>query len=150
MRDLDIDAHGSRRKARSDSMTAGRALLILLPALLLAACSDSRARAMKTVQRVTAAQLRRDVARYYKNIFAPHQKTIVTVHPEIWTLAFVELHPERITAYPDGFAFRLESNGDAESGLYIVPLGMEHDPTLTPWATFEKLSEGIFWYSFNP
>ena len=131
-------------------MTAGRALFILIPALLLAACGDSRTRAMKTVQRVTAEQLRKDVAKYYKNIFATNQKTMVTVNPQIWTLASAELHPERITAYPDGFAFCLESKGSAESGLYIVPLGMDHDPAPTAWASFEKLSEGIFWYSFKP
>ena len=131
-------------------MTAWRALFILLPALLLAGCDDARIRAMKTVKRVKPAQLRKDVARFYKNIFGPHQKTIVRVNSEIWTLAFDELHPERITAYPDGFAFCLESNGSAESGLYIVPLGMDHVPTPTPWASYEKLHEGIYWYSFKP
>ena len=131
-------------------MTAGRAILILLSALFLAGCDDVRTRAMKTVKRVKAAQLRKDVAKFYKDIFATNQKTIFTLRPEYWSLAFVELHPERITAYPDGFAFCLEKKGDAESGLYIVPLGMDHDPAPTPWASFEKLSEGIFWYSFKP
>jgi hypothetical protein len=131
-------------------MVAGRALLLLIPTLLCAGCSDPRRQAEKTVKRVTAKQLRKEVALYYKNIFAEHRKTIFTVSPQYWSSSFNELHPERITAYPDGFAFCLEIRGDAESGLYIVPQGMEHDPKPTPWASYEKLSEGIFWYSFKP
>ena len=102
------------------------------------------------VEHVNAPQLRKDAAKLYKDIFAQDRKTVFILDEPYWPRTFAELHPERISAYPDGFAVRLESKGDAESGLYIVPLGMEHDPTLTPWATFEKLSEGIFWYSFNP
>ena len=131
-------------------MPAARAIPFLISALLLAACTDARGRATKTVKRVTAKQLRTEVAVYYKDVFAGHRKTIVTLNPQYWSWSFNELHPERITAYPDGFAFCMETRGDAESGLYIVPLGMEHDPAPTPWASYEKLSEGIYWYSFKP
>jgi hypothetical protein len=131
-------------------MIAGRAISFLVFTLLSAGCSDSRGRARKALQRADAEQLRTDVASYYKNLFAEHRKTIVIVGEQSWAQSFSKLHPKRVTAYPDGFAFCLESSGNEESGLYIVPLGMDHDPTPTPWASFEKLSEGIFWYSFKP
>lgn len=131
-------------------MTAGRAFSILIFILLLGGCADARSRAQKDIERVTAQQLRRDAARLYKNIFAGPWKTLIILNEENWPRSFSELHPERITVYPDGFALRLESSGDTEAGLYIVPLEMDHDPTPTPWASFEKLSDGIFWYSFKP
>ena len=102
------------------------------------------------MQRVDAGQLRKDAAIFYKNIFAEHRKTIPTVSPQYWSYAFKRLEPQRITAYPDGFAFCLEILGDTESGLYVVPLGMEVEPKPTAWAVYEKISEGIFWYSFKP
>ena len=131
-------------------MSAARAIPVLISALLFAGCTDARGRAVKTVKRVTPAELRKDAAHYYKDIFTSQRKTMVTLNSQYWSWSFSELHPSRITAYPDGFAFRLETKGDTESGLYIVPLGMEHEPTPTRWASFEKLSEGIFWYSFKP
>ena len=131
-------------------MTAGHAIPILLFTLLLTGCSDARGRAKSALKRVKEDQLREDAAIFYKNIFAEHRKTISMVNPQYWSWSFQQLHPQRITAYPDGFAFCLEVRGDAESGLYIVPLGMELEPRPTPWASFEKLSEGIYWYSFQP
>ncbi len=131
-------------------MTAGRAIPILISTLLLAGCTDTRGRALKTMEHFKPAQLRREVALYYKNIFAEHQKTSVPVGAKFWSEAFTALRPERITAYPDGFAFCLETNGDAESGLYIVPEGMDVAPKPTAWASYEKLHEGIYWYSFKP
>ena len=131
-------------------MTARRAFSILISTLLIAGCSDARSRALKTIGRVNGQELRKDTAKLYKDIFAQQRKTIFVLDEPYWPRTFAALHPERVSAYPDGFALRLESKGDAESGLYIVPLGMDHDPTLTPWATFEKISDGIFWYSFNP
>ena len=94
--------------------------------------------------------MRKDAAIFYKDIFAENRKTIATVNAQYWSHSFKQLGPQRITAYPDGFAFCLEVAGDAESGLYIVPLGMDVVPQPTPWASFEKLSEGIYWYSFKP
>ena len=132
-------------------MTAGRAHLILISTLLLAGCTDTRGRALKTMKRFKDDQLRREVALFYKDAFAEHRKIkSVTMMPKYWSQAFQDLRPERITAYQDGFAFCLEIKGDAESGLYIVPLGMDVAPKPTPWASYEKLSDGIFWYSFNP
>ncbi len=139
-----------RRKAAAVSMTAGRAFLILISTLLLAGCSDSRSRAIEALKRVKAETLRRDAATFYKDIFAVPRKTSVPLGEQSWSRTFSELHPMRITAYPDGFAFCLESKGDSESGLYIVPLGMDHAPAPTRWASYEKISEGIFWYSFKP
>ena len=131
-------------------MAAGRALFTIISVLLLSGCSDARGRAKSTVKRVKAVQLRKDVAIFYKDIFAEHRKTITRVNQQYWSWSFTQLHPDHITAYPDGFAFCLESIGDAESGLYVVPLGMDHDPAPTKWASFEKISDGIFWYSFKP
>jgi hypothetical protein len=35
-----------------------------------------------------------------------------------------------------------------EAGLYIIPLHMELVPKSTPRATFEQLSQGVYWFSF--
>ena len=131
-------------------MTARHAITTLFFTLLIAGCSDSRGRAKSALKRVKEEQLRTDAATFYKNIFAEHRKTIATVNEQYWSWSFSQLRPQRITAYPDGFAFCLELAGDMESGLYIVPLGMDVEPKPTPWASFEKLSEGIYWYSFKP
>ena len=131
-------------------MIVRRAIPILLFTLLLAGCSDSRGRAIKAVKRMKEDQLRKELAVYYKNIFAEHRKTIATMSQQYWSYSISQLHPEKVTAYPDGFAICLESTGDSESGLYVIPLGMEVEPKPTAWASYEKLSEGIFWYSFKP
>ena len=102
------------------------------------------------MQRVDPVQLRKDAAIFYKNIFAEHRKTIATVNQQYWSYSFKQLQPQRVTAYPDGFAFCLEILGDTESGLYVVPLGMDLEPASTLWASYEKISDGIFWYSFKP
>ena len=150
-----IPTFRNRRPQRSAkgcaaSMILRRAISILLYTLLLPACSDSRDRARNAMKRVDAREMRKDVAKYYKDVFAEHRKTIVLLNQQYWSSSFKELRPERITAYPDGFAFCLESTGNEESGLYIVPLGMDHEPKPTPTASYEKLSEGIFWYCFKP
>jgi hypothetical protein len=149
-KEFGIDGRGVPRKAGCASMTDGRAFPILIFTLLISGCSDSREQAMKTVKRVTPEQLRLDAAKFYKDMYAGPRNTLVQLNKENWTRSFAELNPDRITAYVDGFAFRLESSGDSESGLYVVPLGMDIEPKQTDVASFEKISEGIFWYSFKP
>ena len=102
------------------------------------------------MKRFKEEQLRKDCAVFYKNIFAEHRQTIAVVNQQYWSWSFQQLEPKRITAYPDGFALCLESKGDSESGLYVIPLGMEVEPKATAWASYEKISDGIFWYSFKP
>ena len=131
-------------------MNAGRAISIFIFTLLLIGCSDPRGRAMKTMQQFKAEQLRKDCAVFYKNIFAEHRQTSAVVNQQYWSYSFQQLAPKRITAYADGFALCLEAKGDSESGLYVIPLGMEVEPKPTAWASYEKISDGIFWYSFKP
>lgn len=131
-------------------MIARRVFPTLIFILLLAGCSDSRGRAKRALKRVDRVQLRKDVATFYKDIFAEHRKIIVTVNPQYWSFAFTELRPSKITAYIDGFAFCLESIGEIETGLYVVPAEMDVEPKSTATASFEKLADGIFWYSFKP
>ena len=124
--------------------------LPVLLAILLASCGDARSRAVQTISRVGDYQLRREAAIYYKNIYAEHRHSPATIQPDYWSWGFAQFEPIRITVYPDGLAFCLERRGDAESGLYIVPLGMEHAPAPTAWASYERLSDGFYWYSFKP
>jgi hypothetical protein len=131
-------------------MILRRAVFILPFAVLCAGCGDARSRAARTVERVTPERLRTDVTKYYKDVFAEHRQTAVTLNPAYYSWAFRQLGPQRVTAYPDGFAFCLGRNGDAESGLYVVPLGMDHQPKRTSSASFEKIEDGIYWYVFNP
>ena len=117
--------------------------------LLLSGCG-ARHGALKALKGIKEIQLRRDAAVFYKNIFAEHQKTMVPVNASYWSWTFKQLNPDRITAYPDGFALCFEVKGDSEEGIFVVPLGMDVEPKPTRTASYEKLSEGIYWYSFKP
>jgi hypothetical protein len=145
-----LKVHKRAEKLGAESMIRGRASIILPFAFVCAGCLDARSRAIKTVERVNSQRLRTDVAKNYKDIFAEHRKTVVTLNPTYYPWAFRQLEPKRVTAYPDGFAFCLERSGAAESGLYVVPFGMDHEPKPTSWASFEKVSDGIYWYTFTP
>lgn len=126
-----------------------RALTVLACAFALAACTAPRERAEKTLAQVGAEPLRRDAALLYKRLFAGHGTDFVVVRPKDWPESFQRFAPVRVGAYPDGISLALESRNGGEAGLYVVPATMEHQPSAAHGGTFQRLADGIFWYSFG-
>jgi hypothetical protein len=129
--------------------TAG--LLLLALALVSGGCDSNpaRARAVKQLATADLPRLRFDAAVTYKNAFAGRGPQLVSVQENAWPPSFRVFSPLRVTAYPDGIALGLDRLADRESGLWIVPQGMTHDPAATPRATFQELREGVYWYEFG-
>ena len=70
--------------------------------------------------------------------------------PAEWPPSFRPFAPLQVGAYPDGFSLSLQQTGGVESGIYVVPGGMEIEPRSRGRAHFELLREGIYWYRFSP
>ena len=142
--------HTSRPSSSRDPFTRGRFLLLLSGGLLgLAACDPMRRDTLHNIRAVGAEVLRRDAARFYKNLFVAPSKTSVLLTNEKCPASFQRFQPIRVRAYADGFALCLIESSGREQGLYIVPLQMEAVPQTTASAIFEKLEEGLYWYQFR-
>ena len=127
-----------------------RTLLIFACVLLGSGCTaDPRRRAEGELRGGGAERLREDAARVYKDAFAGHRKLeFVEVWYKEWPKSFQDLRPLHVGAYPDGISIALRADERGESGLYIVPKTMEHQPTIEHGAKYERIADGIFWYSF--
>jgi hypothetical protein len=126
------------------------ALLVAVFTLAMLGCRGPRGRAEKILSGADERTLRHDAAVLYKDLFAASAKApFVPVPPELLPKSMARFTPRRAVAYPDGIALILQPQADRESGLYIVPEGMEHNPTAGPRATFHPLREGIYWYDFG-
>ena len=121
----------------------------IILAALLPGCSDVQRTAEEKIALVGAPTLRNDAARLYKDVFAGRAPEFEEVREAAWPPSFRAFAPRHVGAYPDGISLALRRSRDRESGLYIVPLHMEHAPAPTARASFQRLSEGIYWYSFE-
>jgi hypothetical protein len=126
------------------------AAFALALALGMLGCRDARGRAEKALDTADVRALRHDAAVLYKDLFGASAKApFVPVPPEMLPKSMTRFAPRRAVAYPDGIALVLQPTADRESGLYVVPEGMEHNPAEGPRATFYPLREGIYWYEFG-
>ena len=123
-------------------------LLLILCACSLPGCADPRSRAEGTLHSVGAKTLRSDAAVLYKQLFAGRGAEFLVVRESQWPSSFKRFAPARVGAYPDGLTLALHVGANAEAGLYVVPLHMENAPSGAPGASYRKLAEGIYWYSF--
>jgi len=125
-------------------------LLIFGCVLLEAGCAPNpRKRAEAELRHGAAEQLRLDAARLYKDTFSGHGRPdFVEVWYKEWPASFEKLRPLHVGVYHDGISIALQTHDGGESGLYIVPQSMEHQPTDERGAKFEQLADGVFWYSF--
>jgi hypothetical protein len=131
-------------------MIASRVVLLLACALLSTACTNPRTRAERQLGKGGAERLRHDAAIIYKNLFAGHGKPdFVEIWFKNWPPSFQKLAPLHVGAYLDGISIALQASSENEAGLYIVPESMDNEPRGAPGATFTKLREGIYWYSFT-
>ena len=111
-------------------------------------CADPRSRAEATLRAVGAEALRKDAAVLYKQLFAGRGTDFIVVRASQRPASFKRFAPVRVGAYPDGLSLALRVDADSESGLYVVPLHMDHTPSGAAGAKFHKLADGIYWYSF--
>jgi hypothetical protein len=130
-------------------MTSLRTTTLLVCLLLCAGCVDPRQRAEREV-RESGAALRHDAALLYKNMFAATGKPdFVEVWFKDWPKSFQKLRPRHVGAYHDGFTIALHTTDRGESGLYIVPESMDYEPQSGAGTTFQRIADGIYWYSFG-
>lgn len=130
-------------------MTYLRLLLCLCLVCALPGCADPRQKAEKTLQTVGADHLRWEAAVLYKRLFATRGLEVIALRPRDLPESFLRFKPLRGGAYPDGFTVTLTVKGDAETGLYIVPAGMDRSPKAGEGTKFQKISDGIYWYTFG-
>lgn len=122
--------------------------IFLVVALFLTACTDPRKTAQTQIHEIGVPRLRYDAALLYKQLFAGPTTEYLTLKPSQWPASFKLLAPRQVGASLDGFTLALTGEATRESGIHITPTGM----TLAPKAThakFEKIADGIHWYSIS-
>lgn len=127
-----------------------RCALFLIVAVLAGCSASPREKAVKRLRASDVLALRREAAVLYKNLFASANPAVISLKVSACPESFRRFEPLNVSAYPDGFGLGLEQRAGVESGLYVVPVGMEIVPASKGRAHFEPLAEGIFWYSFEP
>ena len=118
-------------------------------ALLLTACGNPHRELERAVSNADASRLRHDAAVVYKDAFASSHENVIGVARSGWPKSFAVLNPVRVNAYRDGIAIALSPGTDSESGAYVIPEGMDHQPADNARARFRPLREGVYWYDFG-
>ncbi len=134
-------------------MTISRRVLLLLliaSALLWQGCSDRRGTALRQLKKVGAERLRLDAALIYKDMFARHGRPdFIEVWYKDWPPSFQKFSPIHVGAYIDGFTIALETGRQGEAGIFVIPATMEHEPATAHGISYQRITEGIYWYSFG-
>ncbi len=100
--------------------------------------------------KVGPERLRIEAALLYKNLYAAASTSFFTIKLTDCPATFRAFNPQHVVAYRDGFSLALERGPQGESGLYVVPSEMDVAPNPGRRAKFERIAEGIYWYSFEP
>jgi hypothetical protein len=114
-----------------------------------AGCSSPRRKAERVLEKVGTARLREQAALMYKDLFAGEAPAYAAIKRNDWPALFRAFEPQQVGAYRDGFALALMRTRDRESGLYIIPALMDVEPRATKRSRFERIDEGVYWYSFE-
>jgi hypothetical protein len=117
-------------------------------ALLVAACSDSRAKARAQLDPGHTSELRRDATRVYEEFLAKTGVDFIALKTTQWPESFKRFGPLRVGIYRDGVALALEGNASAEKGVHILPLQM-NAISPTGRAKYERMGEGVYWYALG-
>lgn len=115
---------------------------------ILASCSDPREQAISRLQKLDKQALRLDAAKLYKQIYAAPGTDFLTVKQSQWPETFNALQPISVNCHRDGFSISIAEDSILEVGLHIQPLGVTSAPAASS-AKYERLEEGIYWYSFK-
>ena len=127
-----------------------QSMLLCALAASFSSCSSSpRKTAEKKLKRIGAERVRAEAAVFYKNMFAGVSTTFVTIKTEDCPATFRMFNPQYVVGYRDGFSLALERGPSGESGLHIVPSQMDVLPSSGQGARFERIADGIYWYSFR-
>lgn len=129
-----------------------RPLFLLLLAAVLSGCDGElpREKAEKRLRSSDLARLRHDAAVLYKNLHAGTGPAYAVIKESGWPESFRALGPVEVGVYADGFTLAFEQSGQIEAGVYVTPSQMDVTPQATERARFERLADGIYWYSFKP
>lgn len=120
-------------------------------ALLLAGCGETpREKAEARLRKLDAAVLRGEAAKLYKDLFASSAPPYSVIKVGAWPASFRALDPLQVGAYRDGFTLSFHLRGGVESGIYVIPAQMDVEPESKGRARFERIADGIYWYSFQP
>ena len=122
-------------------------LVLLLAMLALAACSDPRSNSISRLRSADATELRAEAAGLYKRLFPAAGPSFVPVQPELWPVPLMKLRPLRMNLYRDGLAISLQARPGLEYGLHIIPPGVADDLKSTDRTQYEKLQEGIYYFT---
>jgi hypothetical protein len=125
-------------------------LLLLCAFFTITGCGDDQRKiTQKTLRQVGANNLRREAATFYKELFVAPTGQYFLPKPEQWPPSFRRFEPLRVRAYADGFSLAIRDTRKGEVGLYVVPLGMDKTPREGRNSQFQKIDEGLYWYSFS-
>ena len=128
-------------------MNAAFRLLLLLSILSLSGCTDPRSISLSRLRSTEAAELRTEAARLYTRLFPAVGPVFIPIQPEEWPASLVKLRPLRMNLYRDGLAISLQSRPGFEYGLHIIPVGIADDLKSTDRTQYEKLQEGIYYFT---
>lgn len=123
---------------------------LLLFVVFASGCARPHDEAEQRALEVGVPTLRAAAAVLYKDHFAVAGADFRPIPASRWPPAFLKLKPWHVAGYLDGFAVALEVRGSAQSGLYIIPEGMEHAPAPNPRVRFLQLQPGLYWYAIEP
>jgi hypothetical protein len=108
-----------------------------------------RQRAEKVLRKVGPGPLREAAAALYKDMFAASVHGYLVVKDTSWPKQFSAFAPSHVGAWRDGFALALTRDHDTESGIYVIPAHSDLQPRATTRSRFERMADGIYWYSFD-
>ena len=122
-------------------------LLLLLAMLPLAACTDPRTNSLSRLRSADAAELRSEAGRLYTRFFPAAGPMFIAVQPEAWPAPLLKLRPLRMNIYRDGLAISLQTQPGYEYGLHVIPVGVTDDLKSTERTQYEKLQDGIYYFT---
>ena len=121
--------------------------LFLLAILTLASCTHPRSNSLSRLRHADAAGLRAEVAQLTVKLLPAAGPEFVPIQPELWPVALVKLRPLRLNLYRDGLAVSLQAAPGCEYGLHIVAAGADAQLKSTERTRYEKLQDGIYYFT---
>ncbi len=122
-------------------------LLLILALLPFAACTDPRTNSLSRFHSADPIELRTEAGRLYTRLFPAAGPMFIAVQPEAWPPALLKLRPLRLNLYRDGLAISLQARPGFEYGLHVIPNGVTDEVKSTDRTQYEKLQEGIYYFT---
>lgn len=123
-------------------------LFLIFAFAILTSCTDPITQAKNRLKDVDKHALRMDAAKLYKQIYATPGADFLILKQTLWPENFNALRPIRVNCYRDGFTIALTDDSIHETGLHVQPLGITRPPT-SGSVKYERIEEGIYWYSIK-